>query len=185
MKKTFLLILMFACCFMTFGCAIEEVKEEKQPEEKVEESNIGSVEEKTVATLLSQLNKMIIDNSGLGPVEGEATKKNGLYWYPITDGIQLVVLPLDEQKSEEEDIVRSMRIYVDKKYAEDPQVAAYAALLIRANNEEITMEEAQKLVEDAIQSSEKDVTSHNGKGISVGYLKADDHEEYQVIRNYQ
>ena len=78
-----------------------------------------------------------------------------------------------------------MRIYFTDKTLEDPQVPAYTRLLIMANNKEITNEEADKLVNEAKEKADSNLTSNNGKGISVGYAASTNHYEYQVIRNYK
>ena len=54
-----------------------------------------------------------------------------------------------------------------------------------ANNEAITHDEAQELVDKAKELSNDKMTSNNGKEISVAYLEESDYCEYQVIRNYK
>ncbi len=178
MKKIFTYILITIALLGVGGCFFDK--------QNAKSNAVGVVEKQTVAQMLSKYNTEIFDNSGLDPANIESLNEdNGMYSYNITEGIYLVILPLDEKKNKEEDIVNSMRIYVKKEFSEDPQVLAYARMLITANNEKITSTEAQNLIDEAISLSSKRITSNNGKGIFVGYIEAQDHDEYQVIRNYK
>ena len=145
----------------------------------------GYVNEETADTLIANFNKQIFDNSGLGPVSDDyVTMGSNSYWYEITEGIYLIV-NTDTNQSDKKDIVDSMLIYFEKDSKDDPQVNAYTKLLIMANNEEITNDEAQGLIDEALNLASQKLTSNNGKGISVGYLEEEDHYEYQVIRLYK
>ena len=178
MKKIFAYVLVMIALLSVGGCFFDKQNSQK--------SDVGIVEKQTVDQMLSRYNTEIFDNSGLNPANIDTLNdENGMYSYKITEGIYLVILPLDEQKNKEEDIVNSMRIYVKKEFSDDPQVLAYARMLITANNEKITNREAQNLIDEAISLSSKRITSNNGKGIFVGYISAQDHDEYQVIRNYK
>ena len=179
MKKFLTYLTIMICLFGLVGCSSEIDKQDKK-------DVIGVVDKETVETMVARFNEVVVETSGLGYAQEETlSTDNGLYTYDIADGIFLVVLPLDVQKTKEEDIVNSMRIYVKNGYENDPQVEAYVRMLITANNDEITNEEANALIEEAIEKSSEKLTSNNGKGISVGFIKAEDHVEYQVIRNYE
>lgn len=175
-------------CFSLTGCELPEEEntpsEPSHQEEAIpkEEEVIETIDKVTVEVMVTLLNKQIEENSGLGTVFGDPEVKEGLYWYSITDGIYLVVEPVDNPKSIAEDIVRSMRIDAEKDYQDDPQVRAYARLLVVANNEEISFEEAETLLEEA-QSSSQEIDS--GKGLLIRYTKTSEDCFYQIIRHYE
>ena len=148
-------------------------------------TNNGYVEKETMELLFRYFNEEIEENSGLGTLyDQQFTVKEGKYWYNITDGIYLVVNPIENHNSSQ-DTVASMSIYCEKDYKNDPQVPAYARLLIVANNKEIKYEEAQSLMDEAVKLASQNLASNNGKGISVKYLEKDESLEYQVIRIYK
>lgn len=183
MKKLLICLLVVICGLSLVGCGN---KEEKKNDKQNNESTIGYVEKETVNSLLSKFNNVIENHSRLGTVpENSGSVNNGNYWYPIEDGIYLVVKPADEQKSPEEDIVGSMRIYYEDSVKDEAQIPVYTKLLVIANNEEISEKDAEKLVNESKDLAKNNLTSNNGKGISVGYAEASDHYEYQVIRNYK
>lgn len=183
MKKIILSLLAIICAFSIVGCDKKEEVKEKNQEPT---SKIGYVEKATVENLVDEYNNVIENDSGLGLIDKETVSiKDGRYWYTLDNDIYLVVIPVSEQKAAKEDIVTSMRIYFTDKTLEDPQVPAYTRLLIMANNKEITNEEADKLVNEAKEKADSNLTSNNGKGISVGYAASTNHYEYQVIRNYK
>ncbi len=149
------------------------------------DANNGYVHKETMEILFRDFNLQIEENSGLGTIFNEEfTVKEGKYWYKITDGIYLIVNPIENHNSNQ-DIVSSMSIYCEKDYKDDPQVPAYARLLIVANNKEIKSEEAQTLMDEAVKLASQNLASNNGKGISVKYLEKDGKLEYQVIRLYK
>ncbi len=155
-------------------------KDEQETEEKY-----GYVDKETMEVLFREFNVEIEENSGLGTIfDEEYTVKEGKYWYKITDGIYLVVNPVENNNSKQ-DVVASMSIYVEKDYKDDPQALAYTRLLIVANNEDIKYEEAQNLIDESLNLASKNLASNNGKGISVRYLEEDGNIEYQITRHYK
>ncbi len=198
MKKLWICLLLVVCCISMVGCDSKEKdsktdenqKQSSQQEDtnnqKEENDSLGYVEKETVSEMVTKLNTKIVNDSGLGPVSVESvTSEDTAYRYEITDGLSLVVVPEKMTGSKEEDIVLSMHISVEKEYQEDPQVLSYTNLLIMTNNSAISYEEAQDLIEKARTLASEQLSSNNGKGISVRYLETDDSIEYQVIRNYQ
>lgn len=170
-----------AFAFILIGCTNEKNTDEQESNQ----NNIGYVEKENVEVLVTRFNNHIFDNSGLGPITDDYLKiEDNKYWYGITDGIYLIVVPMEGQSGTEA-IVDSMQIYVEKEFIDDPQVIAYTKMLIMSNNSEITNNEAANLIDESSKLSNEKLASNNGKGISVRYLKYDDHYEYQVIRNYK
>ena len=181
MKKKVIFLLVVICIL---GLAVFYIKQRQNDKDQEQNNdNLEYVEEETVEMMVSRFNTQIFDNSGLGPVSNYYLKiDDGKYWYELTDGIYLVVSPIGKQKSKEEDIVDFMKIYVEKEYKDDPQVLAYTRLLIMANNNDITYNEAQTLIDKALELSSK---NNSNKGILVSYLETDDYFEYKIIRNYK
>ncbi len=167
--KKFLVGILCICCLLLVGCGNKESAEK----------DLGSVEKTTVEVLVKFFNDEINENSGLTPINDDKPKvEDGLYRYELEDGIYVTVTP-ETQEAKDQDIVKSMQICFSK--SDETVAAAYARLLVVANNKDITSEEADNLVTEAKDS--KDEAINNGKGISVKYAENDDHLEYQVIRN--
>lgn len=179
MKKVMAILLL---CWGLVGCSLALPM--KQDDEQKE--NLGYVEPITISTLIKSFNDQIFTNSGLGPTtENYSSLADGRYWFEITEGIHLVVIPKGEPKSLEEDIVASSHLYFEEEYINDPQVLAYTRMLIMANNDQISYDEAQNLIEEAQTLTSEKGTSNNGKGISVGFVRIENHYEYQIMRIYR
>ena len=191
MKKSKVVVIITVIVALIIGILIvgrfitkENVENTTKNNQEEDYEKYGYVEEKTIDVLVREFNEEITNNSGLGLVESESlTIKDGNYWYEITDGIHLVVIPSEKQKDNSY-IVDSMMIYVEKDFKDDPQVPTYTRLLIMSNNNEITNDEAQVLIDEAKNLANKQLTSNNGKGISVAYLEKEDHYEYKITRIY-
>ncbi len=179
MKKVMAILLL---CWGLVSCSLAlPTREDEENKE-----NLGYVEPITISALIKSFNDQIFTNSGLGPTtENYSSLADGKYWFEITEGIHLVVLPKGEPKSLEEDIVASSNLYFEQEHINDPQVLAYTRMLIMANNAQISYDEAQNLIDEAQTLTSEKGTSNNGKGISVRFLKSDNHYEYQIIRVYQ
>ncbi len=198
MKKIWICLLLVVFSMSVVGCDVKEQessndnqieqsnKQEDTNAQEEEKDNLGYVEKETVDAMVTKFNTKIVNDSGLGPVStDEVSLKDSTYRYEITDGLSLIVVPETMTDSASKDIVSSMAIYIEKDYQDDPQGLAYARLLIMTNNPQISYDEAQALIEEAQTLKSQQLTSNNGKGISVRYLEADTHLEYQIIRNYQ
>lgn len=173
--------LIIGICFF----ALKIISNNKAETSQNTTENNGYVDKETMKLLFRDFNVEIEENSGLGTLyDQQFTVKDGKYWYNITDGIYLIVNPIENHNSSQ-DIVSSMSIYCEKDYKNDPQVPAYTRLLIAANNKEIKHEEAQSLMDEAIKLASQNLASNSGKGISVKYLEKDGNLEYQVIRLYK
>lgn len=168
--KKFGIGILCICCLLLVGCGKTDT----------EDKNLGNVEKTTVEVLMKYFNDTINEDSGLAPINNDTPKiENGVYRYELEEeGVYVTVTP-EKQEAKDKDIVKSMQICFSE---ENEKVAtAYAKLLVVANNNEITAEEADSLVTESKQS--KDEVKNNGKGISVKYVQNKDHYEYQVIRN--
>lgn len=83
------------------------------------------------------------------------------------------------------EVTEYMLLYIDNTYTDENKVLEYAKYLIKANNNEITDDEASKLVSDAKTLADSKKTANNSKGISVGFFKGEAHTEIQVMRLYK
>lgn len=186
MKKRILTILLCGVIVLGFatGC-----NSKKRPEKDLEEtiSKYGSVEKETVDVLVAKFNTEVMNNNEkLNPASDDyLTIDNNKYWYGLIEGIYLVVVPKEFSNDKAKDIVDYMFLYIDKGKINKPNVIKYAKYLIKANNNNITTEEVDTLLEEAKQKSQEKKTANNGKGISVGYVENDNNYQYQVIRLYK
>ena len=56
---------------------------------------------------------------------------------------------------------------------------------IKANNEEITEEEINELIKEALELSNINKVANNGKGITLGIYENNEYYEYQITRLYK
>jgi len=186
MKKKLFTILLFGGLFLGLMTGCDSKKEaEEDLQETIEK--YGYVEKETVETLVAKFNTEVVDNSNeMNPAsEDYLTTDNNRYWYGLIEGIYLVIDPLEFTNDKTKDIVNYMTIYVqdDNKY--EDYVIPYTKHLIKANNDKITSEEIDTLINDAKEKSKKKENANNGKGISVGFIENSDNYQYQVKRLYK
>ncbi len=187
MKKIIIYLLTLACLLSLEGCTLnkDETKKDNNEtkEETKKEENLGYVEKNTIEVLVHTYNDVIVDNSGLGPASEESLSiHDGKYYYTFEEDLYLIVTPVGKQNKIDEDIVDQMSIsFIESSDGTNIQADAYARLLIEANNGEITADEQDTLIADAVAGKD----ANNGKGITVKKVKYNDHSEYQIIRNYK
>ncbi len=142
----------------------------------------GTVEKETVDTLVAKFNKKIMDTGSSNYASNDTLSiKDHNYWYTMLDGVHLIVVPVEVKNDEMLEVVDSMTIQVEKSSSYQSQVNTYLKYLIKANNEEITDEEIENLIND----SKSGQSANCGKGISVKYAEDDSKYEYQVLRIYK
>ena len=113
------------------------------------------------------------------------TVEDNKYWYGLIEGIYLVAVPKEFNNDPTNEIVDYMFLFVDKGGHYESEAVEYIKYLIKANNENITDEEINILLEEARQLATSGKTSNNGKGISIGYIENVDNYQYQIIRLYE
>lgn len=160
-------------------------KQEKELRNTIEK--YGAVSQETVDVLVAKFNTQVMDNnSSLNPASTDyLTIDDNKYWYGLLEGIYLVVVPQDFNNDPTNEIVDYMFLFVDKGGQYEANAEEYVKYLIKANNESITDEEINTLLEEAKQLSTSGETSNNGNGISIGYIDNVDNIQYQVIRLYK
>ena len=184
MKKVISYILLFGVLILNLtGCGKNDVEKAQDDfQESVEKH--GSVEKESVETLVAKFNTEVKNNSALNPASTDyLTEDNGEYWYGLTDGIYLVVVP-ENYTGDKTEVVNYVLLYVKKSSKYESDAASYIKHLIKANNSEITGAEIDTLISDAKEKVNSGETSNNGKGIKVGYTESDDVYQYQVLRLY-
>lgn len=137
--------------------------------------------------LVAKFNAQVMDNnSALNPASSDyLTIDDNKYWYGLYEGIYLVVVPQEFSNNPTNEIVDYMFLFVDKGGLYEDNAEEYVKYLIKANNENITNEEINTLLEESKQLATSSKTSNNGKGISIGYIDNADNIQYQVIRLYK
>lgn len=161
---------------------------EKQKEDLNETvEKYGSVEKETIQNIVAKFNALVVDNSSLNPAsEDYLTKEeDNTYWYGLEQGLYLMFEPVEYKGDKTKEVTEYMLLYIDNTYTDENKVLEYAKYLIKANNNEITDDEASKLVSDAKSLADSKKTANNAKGISVGFFKGEAHTEIQVMRLYK
>ena len=160
-------------------------KQEQELQDTIE--NYGTVSRETVDVLVAKFNTQIMDNnSSLNPASTDyLTIDDNKYWYGLFEGIYLVVVPEEFNNEPTNEIVDYMLLFVDKGGQYEANSEEYVKYLIKANNESITDEEINTLLEESKKLATSGETSNNGKGISIGYIDNADNVQYQVIRLYK
>ena len=180
-------IVFVAICIVIVQFSKHDLEEAKKDLQKTQEK-YGWVEKESVDVLVAKFNTQVMDNdsSSLNPASTDyLVEENNQYWYGLIEGIYLVVIPEKYTGDKTADIVDKMLIYVQTSTKYENDVQKYVKYLIKANNEEITNSDIETLLKGAKDNASAGKTSNNGKGISVGFLQADNHYEYQVIRLFK
>lgn len=161
--------------------------EEQEQELQNTIENYGTVSQETVDVLVAKFNTQVMDNeSFLNPASTDyLTIDDNMYWYGLIEGIYLVVVPEEFNNDPTNEIVDYMFLFVDKGGQYESDAEEYVKYLIKANNESITDEQINTLIEESKQLTTSGETSNNGKGISIGYIDNEDNIQYQVIRLYE
>lgn len=143
----------------------------------------GTVEKENISTLIAKFNTEIMDSGINYPAsEDYLTVENEEYWYGLYEDIYCYIVPEKFTGNKETDIVSIMAIYYPTNTNNKEMAINYIKKLIKINNEDITEEEIDNLLEEAqfISSSKKNAQSK--KGIAISYKEIDGYENYQVIR---
>lgn len=173
-KKIFLIILCGVMLLGLSGCKKDDA--EKDLQETIDK--YGVVEKETVDTVLAKFNTEIMDGGVNTPaVDDYMVVDGGSYWFALTDEVSIYLKPVQMSEDKTKDILDMSALYFEKETYDEKEALKYTKMLIKANNDKITDDEIDKLLDDA-----KEKTSNNGKGISVSIVDAADHIEYQVVR---
>lgn len=193
MKKGIAIIATIAICLgVTFGVKCFLNKDIENQKDKPEETinKYGTVEKENIMTTVSKFNAEVKEHGSkdLNPAMEEfftIEKEAEEYWYGLHTGIYLFGKAEEFTGDKENDITNYMGIYYYKEKADEQMALEYVKHLIKANNNNITDEEVEKLIKEGKELAPSGKTANNGKGISVGILEKEDNYQYQVIRLYK
>lgn len=176
--------------FLVVRIVLDQSAETSVPElvEQSMDETYGYTEIATVADLVAKFNQIVIDQAGweLLPVDDETvTVYDGAYWYPLHEDVALVVVPVEYGGDKAKDVVLSMLVYTDKESVNQEMALKYFRYLIQANDVELSAEEIEGLMAEAESLRERGEMANRGRGTFVAVHEADDHVEYQVVRNYR
>lgn len=148
----------------------------------------GYAEPETVAAIVMRFNQKLMEqtDSELMLVD-EATMMThgGNYWYPLYEDVALVIVPVEFSGDSKVDRALTALIYTDKISAGQEQALGYFRCLVMANDEALSMDEVAELIAEAESLRERGEMANQGRGIFVAVNEAEDHIEYQVVRNYR
>lgn len=191
MKKVIIsVIVLILCVGIVFGVKYFLDKDLENQKQELQETinKYGTVEKANVSTLIAKFNTEIKNNdSALNPAMEQfctVDNENKLYWYGMYEDVSCYVQSVEFTGDKEKDIVDTMAIYCPKDSKNKEMALKYAKNLIKANNNELTDEEVDYLMNEAKAQSPNKKNANNGKGISVGILDAGDHYQYQIVRLY-
>lgn len=178
------LIVIAVCCTCVYLAKKDVENAQKEYEETVEK--YGTVEKETVNTMIAKLNTEIMDGGLNTPATDDSmVTENDLYWYGITENISCYIRPVEFTGDHKKDNAELISIYFDKEGYQEETAVNYFKKLIKANKEDLTDQEIEKLVADAKANMASNQMINHGQGISVAIVKLDNHYEYQVIRLYK
>lgn len=148
----------------------------------------GYVESETVAAIVAKFSQKLMEqtDSELMLVD-EATMMTheGNYWYPLYEDVALVIVPVEFSGDSKVDRALTALIYTDEVSAGQEQALGYFRYLVMANDEALSMDEVAELIAEAESLRERGEMANQGRGIFVAVNEAEDHIEYQVVRNYK
>lgn len=146
-------------------------------------NKLGYVKKEAVYHIAVCMNVETI-NSGFKNIlnHNNSQVSDDTYWYYLTENILMFIEPEKMTESDQIDIAEYTGIYANKKGYDEELTMKYAKALIKANNSEITDEEANNLISEAKRLASENKAANNGKGVYVGYLETEDHYEIQVQR---
>lgn len=148
-----------------------------------QQDNLGSVEPEIVNTLVAKLNAEIMDGNLNTPAyDNSLVVDNGMYWYAITDDISLYIMPVEFTDDVNADIVDYSGLLIDCDTYDEATARNYVTKLVKANNLEMTDEQADALFREALEFIDTPDMANNGNGLWLGVTKSDDHYDYQVQR---
>lgn len=146
---------------------------------------LGYVEQDNIQNVVAKFNSEIMDNDiEFTASEEYAVEKDEKYWYGMYEDISFFIVPVEYTGDKEKDIVDTTAIFVPKDSENTELAMKYFKCLVKANNNDLTDEEVDYLIEEAEAQIENGRRANNGKGLYVGISDGNDHYEYQVVRIY-
>ena len=171
-----------------FGVKYFLDKDLEKLEQELQETKekFGTIEEITVDELVTRFNTQVIKDGVFNPANDEYLAiEDNIYWYGLITGIYLGIVPEEFNNDPKTEIVDHTFIYTTKDSQPEEASIEYIKFLIKANNENVTDEEIDNLLEEAKELSSSKTNAICGKGITIGYIENEDNYQYQVVRLYE
>lgn len=182
---TLLVIFVISACFIVVGISKKDLNDSKKDLDETIEK-YGYVEEENISDIIAKFNTQVMESKLEYPANEEyLVVEKETYWYGLYDDISLYIKARDFTNDRAKDITNMMGIYYDKNSKNADMAQKYVRCLIKANNDKLTDNEIDYLIDEAENLSTSKNLANNGKGISVGLVEAEDHYEYQVKRLYK
>lgn len=148
---------------------------------------VSVVGRETIANIVAKFNAQINETTQkeLKAADEKAmvTYENN-YWFPLEEGVSLVVVPEEFTSNVGSDIAKVALIYTNKDENNRHLAEEYWQYLAQANNLELSEAEVTDLLKEAAQRQAENNTTDIVKGISAAIFEDDNHFELQVLRNY-
>lgn len=154
-------------------------------------NNTEYVKEETVDVLVAKFNTEVMDNGMEYPAsEDYLTKENEFYWYGLYDDVFLHVVPVKYSGDLKNDIVLEMGIFYDKGSENEKMAMDYLFHLIKANDNTLSDDEVNKIIEKAQELGKDNINAETGTGylshgLLVTYWDNEDNYHYSVSREME
>lgn len=189
-KKVFLVIITcvviivcYAIGYFVTDFILNKISEKQQA--KID--SIVYLDEESVKTSVAKFNTQIMDNGLEVPVYDEnLSPQNNIYYYPLYEDIVFYVQPVEYTGNVDNDISYNVGIFypIDSKYEE--KAKEYTNQLIKANNNNITDEEAFNIIKEAEELAATDKVVDKNNGLFVRFFNGDNgFKEYLIARIYK
>lgn len=160
--------------------------EAQQKELEEMKANIVYSEEENVKTSIAKFNTQIMDNGLNTPIyDNNLTVEDGNYFYAIAEGIYFYITPVIYSGDQENDITQDMAIFYPVETENEENVLQYVRYLIKANNENLTDDEINDLIEKSKTLAKEGLAASENNGLLLSYDEAEDNKYYIVTRNYE
>ena len=133
-----------------FGVKYFLDKDLEKLEQELQETKekFGTIEEITVDELVTRFNTQVIKDGVFNPANDEYLAiEDNIYWYGLITGIYLGIVPEEFNNDPKTEIVDHTFIYTTKDSQPEEASIEYIKFLIKANNENVTDEEIDNLLE--------------------------------------
>lgn len=160
--------------------------ERQQRELEEAKNNVVYSQQENVKTSIAKFNTQIMDN-GLGtPIyDDNLVIEEGNYFYSIVEGVYFYVTPVQFSENQEVDITQDMAVFYPVDTADEEKAMQYVKFLIKANNESLTDEQINDLIEKSKTLAQDNLAANENNGLLLSYDEQDNHKYYIVTRNYE
>lgn len=154
---------------------------------KDKEFNLVYLEKETIETSIEKFNTLILDNGMNTSISKDNyIIKNNVYHYTIYENINLYIKPLEYMENPKEEITYDLGIYYPSNTKYEGNAKLYVKYLISINNPDLSNEEIEKLIDNAVKVSKENKDININTGISIRYFNQKENNNYKefVIRRH-